>query len=179
VCGEKAMAYKGSRVGVEQMFNELVAAGRERTVAALELGMALQDGAIVLGLPGGRRADDANVAIAQWLRDFAREGLRPPPRWLSGRWRSVLENADADRQQFERACGLGVELSQELLKESIPANRRFVEDERLVDEALKGIRSNLWANPRQAALALADQAKGASPEAIVDRLRRKIKAAGS
>jgi hypothetical protein len=43
-----------------------------------------------------------------------------------------------------------------------------------VDEGVNGIDSDKWANPSQAAEALADRAKGTSHKSTVDRLRKKI-----
>jgi hypothetical protein len=52
--------------------------------------------------------------------------------------------------------------------------RRYASDGQLVVEGVRGIRTNLWANPLQAAKALADGATGSSRAAKVDRLQRKI-----
>jgi hypothetical protein len=53
-------------------------------------------------------------------------------------------------------------------------HKRYATDGDLVIEGVKGIESDTWANPSQAAEALADRAKGQSHQSTVDRLRKKI-----
>ena len=55
--------------------------------------------------------------------------------------------------------------------------RRYAADDKLVTRAVAGIRKEKWANPSQAATALADRAEGTSRASAIDRLRRKISAA--
>lgn len=54
---------------------------------------------------------------------------------------------------------------------------RHASDDGLVAEGLAGINNGRWRNARRAALELASRAQGASPEAKIDRLARKIKKA--
>jgi hypothetical protein len=64
-------------------------------------------------------------------------------------------------------------------KPAVTKNRRLLEDDELVAEAVKGIRDSprRFANAHKAALALAARAEGISEKAIVDRLGRKIREA--
>lgn len=56
-------------------------------------------------------------------------------------------------------------------------NRRYSEDEKVVAEAVTGIRRGDWPNPLQAATALASRARGQSTESTIARLRKKIRVA--
>jgi hypothetical protein len=166
-----AMTYKSERVDVAQMFDELVAADHTRHVAAVELGAALKDRTIILEFAGLPVVDEI-APIAQFLRDFALDPHTKPTGWAVARWVTILQRATAARPQFEIAFGFAE-------AQPPPSNRRFVSDDELVAEGVEGIRSGRWPNALQAAKALAAQADGASPESIIDRLRKKIKEAGN
>jgi len=99
------MPYRSDRVGVAQMFDELVAAGRTRHAAAVELGNALSDRAIILNFAGEVVIEEI-ASIAQCLRDFAVDPTYRPPGIGSARWIFVMGQAEADRMQFEAACQL-------------------------------------------------------------------------
>jgi hypothetical protein len=57
--------------------------------------------------------------------------------------------------------------------------RPMEDDSHLIEVAIKGLKSNEYRSPYHAAVALWPYAKGASKEAIVKRLYRKIKAANT
>lgn len=156
------------------MFDELVAAGRSREVAAIELGSALLDGLIPLEFVGQRVTQEL-IPIAQCLRDFAANPHFRPEGLAVARWIVVLGKAEASRASFEAACRLGEEEGQ---AEGVP-NRRFVSDDELVALALAGIKEGHWSNAHKAALDLAGQAEGATFDSKVTRLGKKIRAAMS
>jgi hypothetical protein len=165
-----------------EMVEELEATGRTADAACTELRNMIRDGAVtLLDFHEPPQTDNWLIegallildAYRQMLSDF-REKRRPAgagalpygyPEYFS-------DGVVALRAQFERAAGLGVSK-----REIIPSNRRFTSDERLVAEALEGIRSGRWPNAHKAAMALEDQAEGASSEAKVRRLGGKIRAA--
>lgn len=102
VGGEK-MSYRGERVGVGEMFAELLAHGSGRLDAAIELQHAFSDAKIILWY-GGVPVIDEVFAIGKFLRDFAANPAAAS-RGL-GALATVMAEAQADRAQFEAVCGL-------------------------------------------------------------------------
>jgi hypothetical protein len=169
------MAYKSERIGVRQMIEELCRAERTPREAHMELAAALEEGAIPLEFAGQLVIEEI-APIVKTLRAAAADPRHRPAGSLSARYVMILQAEDAaERQQFERACGLALDEE----APAPPSNRRFVTDEKLVAEALEGIRSGRWSNAHQAAKALASQADGASQDAIITRLRKKIRDASN
>jgi hypothetical protein len=112
--------------------------------------------------------------VGLWL-DFFQTGLLDiPSRRL--RW-NVQDRRPTRPVRPDERCRIVVMRAS--LEKLVPAkkSRRYVEDDSLVAEGLAGIQTMKWANPLQAATALADRAKGTSPDATVTRLRKKISGA--
>ncbi|MET3299692.1 hypothetical protein [Bradyrhizobium diazoefficiens] len=168
------MTYKSERLGIPQMFDELVEAGRSRHAAAIELGSALLDGVIPLEF-AGKRVIEELAPIAQCLKDVAADPRFRPAGLAVARWLVVFGKAEALRALFESACGLS-EVEDKV--DGVP-NRRFVSDDELVATALAGIRERKWPNAHKAALDLAHQAEGISFDSTVSRLGKKIRGAMS
>jgi hypothetical protein len=97
------MPYRGERVGVGEMFDELTAHGRDRLEAALELQHAFSDAKIILWYAGEPVIDEL-FAIGNCLRDFAANDA-DAGRGL-GALATVMAHAKADRSQFEAVCDL-------------------------------------------------------------------------
>jgi hypothetical protein len=127
-------------------------------------------------LPGGityidHRSFAPKELIAEVDQAYFRRALREEVSlWLTRHGVDSKQRA-IPRHLFEAA--VQAEFGQ-LLPDVEPV--RYTDDD-LVIKGVKGIGSNRWANPSQAAKALADLATGASHEANVDRLRKKIRAA--
>src|SRR5882724_11305701 len=98
------MAYRGDRIGIGEMFETLVANGRSRHEAAVELHHALSDGAIVLWY-GGQPIANGISTIGRVLRDFALDPRKVEPGL--GSMKIVMAEALAERDKFEAVCGLG------------------------------------------------------------------------
>jgi hypothetical protein len=99
------MAYKSDRVGVLQMFDELVAAGWTRHAAAAELGAALEDGAIELCFAGTLVVEEIG-SIVRTLRELAADPCHRPVGMGAARYTVILSDTKtADRQKFEIAFG--------------------------------------------------------------------------
>jgi len=164
--------YKTPLPSVPEMIDELVGAGRTVEAACFELRNIIRDGAVtLLDFHNPQQTNEWLVNGALLMIDAFRTKDRSVP-YL---YPEYFNNGVAVlRAQFEVAAGLAISE-----KEITPPNRRFASDDKLVAEALEGLRANHWPNIYQAALALQDRAEGASPEAKVRRLREKIKNAMS
>jgi hypothetical protein len=146
------MAYKGDRVGIAQMFDELVKARSDRHAAAVELGSALLDGAIALEFAGNPVIEEI-VPIAQYLRDFVANPYKPPAGWAVARWFAVLQGAQGFRTAFEIACGLGTS---------------SIESRITAEEACRALILRLKEGPRLARAAVLAKAKAEIPD-LVDK----------
>jgi len=168
------MPYKGAMMSVSEMVDELVQNGRDNRSAAIELSRALEDGAIILIFNDAPLRPSHVAGVTEYVQLTAAKNEREI-RLRLGWVADIILFSRALRAQFEAACGL----AEREAAAPISIRRRFASDETLVKEALDGIRNGKWPNALQAAKALANQADGASPEAIVDRLRKKITAASN
>jgi len=117
----------------------------------------------------------------------ARDLFRLPHRgW---RWDPNIETINWDTLEILARCPSSrdrdfyqmtpIEASAQLLLSLAPPmqqNRRYANDDTLVDEAIEGIANGKWASPHAAAQALAPRAQGNSTEeAKVTRLGKKIR----
>jgi hypothetical protein len=162
--------YRTPLPSIAEMLNELVAAGKPFDVACIELKNMIRDGAVtLLDFHSPPQTDEWLVAGAILVIDAFRTKSRSLP-YLYPSYFS--DGVVARRIQFEGAAGLSISPA-----EVVSPNRRFVSDDKLVAEALEGIRSGRWPNAHKANQDLADQAEVASSESTVRRLGGKIRTA--
>jgi hypothetical protein len=173
------MPYQGMTLSIEEMLDVLTSRGRTEAAAALELERAFEEKAILLLFADGTNADgeilysklsSENIsAVIMVLKDLSNRTRVTP----IGAWNippiALFKAARAMRHQFEAKCRLSESEDESV---SVP-NRRFVSDEKLVVEALEGIRSGRWANPHKAAQELARDAEGASYQSSVLRFGKQ------
>jgi hypothetical protein len=169
--------YKTPFPSILEMLDQLEAAGRTEDEAHTELRNMIRDGAVtLLDFHDPPNSKEWLIAGAILLIETLqrRQSIDPTAGALPFGYPDYFrDGVFAVRDQFEKAAGLHV-------SEALPANRRFASDEKLVAEALEGIRTDQWSNPLQAAEALASRAEGNSTLASkIDRLRKKIKGAGN
>jgi hypothetical protein len=185
VRGEILMPYEGVSLSILDMVSVLIGRDRTEEAAVAELTHAIEEEAIPLLLPDGtdgsgqalyrKISKEQRAAVVAVLREFPN---KIPIRTFNMPIK-LFKDVRGPRVLFERACRLRNSEDDREPREAIVPNRRFVSDEDLVREGIEGIRSGRWPNALQAATALGDRAEGASLKSIVDRLRKKITAAGN
>lgn len=164
--------YRSSQIGVAEMLDALIAAGRNAAQAGRELDQAIAEGAISLWAQLGSWSGDtvafqARAMIAGFVRlDHSLAAAEAA--------RFVQDNqVTTSRAAFEQACGLA--------DDSVAAlpspHTRYMRDDDLVLEATAGLQSKppRWPNVNQASMDLASRAEGtATIDSKAKRLRDKI-----
>jgi hypothetical protein len=107
------------------------------------------------------RADRQRCEVNHWLEDRGFNVMRGRKEGFD----RALFNAAVERE-FGRTRLRAVEFQD---------NRRYASDDDLVTAAIEGIEKKIYANPWQAAQALAPQAEGLSVNSSTQRLSKKIR----
>jgi hypothetical protein len=172
--------YRTPLPSLTEMLDELVKADRTRDEACAELRNMIRDGAVTL-LDCHQPPQSSEWLIGgailvldayQQMLDAHRQRKRPAGFGAlpDGYPDYFGDGVFGVRAQFEKAAGFKADIEPD-----IPAkNLRFPDDDRLVCEAVRGLKSRRWPNKHRAAIELAKHAKGISEPAIISRLETKI-----